>query len=461
MNLGFDLRLSQEQKLIMTMEMQQSIKLLQMSSYELLQHIDKELQENVVLEVENNLETPKDEIVDNELREYRELIRDMAMDNYNDRSYYKNEENDLVSPFNFISSKPTIKDYLREQVMHSNLDRRDEYICRYIVDNIDHRGYLDEKVTDGLIEELSISKDAAIRCIDIVQGLEPPGICARSLSECLIIQLRRKNIMNSYVEEIINNHLYELSKGKYQLIGKKLGVTAKMVQGYEDIIKKLEPKPTRGFFTGEEIGYLIPDVYIKKVSEEYVVLMNDNLLPNLIINNTYKEVINSSNDSVAIDYVKDKISSAMFLIKSIQNRKNTLCRVMEEIVKNQREYLDKGNNYIKPMAIKYIANSLNMHESTVGRAIRDKYVALHTGEIKRIKDLFTNSVNVLSQGISCVSVKDMIKNTIESEDKSKPLSDSAICKIVNEKGIDISRRTVAKYREELGIKASSQRKRLT
>lgn len=461
MNLGFDLRLSQEQKLIMTMEMQQSIKLLQMSSYELLQHIDKELQENVVLEVENNLETPKEEIVDNELREYRELIRDMAMDNYNDRSYYKNEENDLVSPFNFISSKPTIKDYLREQVMHSNLDRRDEYICRYIVDNIDHRGYLDEKVTDGLIEELSISKDAAIRCIDIVQGLEPPGICARSLSECLIIQLRRKNIMNSYVEEIINNYLYELSKGKYQLIGKKLGVTAKMVQGYEDIIKKLEPKPTRGFFTGEEIGYLIPDVYIKKVSEEYVVLMNDNLLPNLIINNTYKEVINSSNDSVAIDYVKDKISSAMFLIKSIQNRKNTLCRVMEEIVKNQREYLDKGNNYIKPMAIKYIANSLNMHESTVGRAIRDKYVALHTGEIKRIKDLFTNSVNVLSQGISCVSVKDMIKNTIESEDKSKPLSDSAICKIVNEKGIDISRRTVAKYREELGIKASSQRKRLT
>ncbi len=446
MNLGFDLRLSQEQKLIMTMEMQQSIKLLQMSSYELLQHIDKELQENVVLEVENNLETTKEEIVDNELREYRELIRDMAMDNYNDRSYYKHEEDDLVSPFNFISSKPTIKDYLREQVMHSNLDRQDECICRYIIDN--------------LMEELSISKDSAMRCVDIVQGLEPPGICARSLSECLILQLHRKNIMNNYVEEVINNYLYELSKGKYQLIGKKLGVSAKIVQECEDIIKKLEPKPTRGFFTGEEIGYLIPDVYVKKISDEYVVLMNDNLLPKLIINNTYKDVINSSNDSEAIDYVKDKISSAMFLIKSIQNRKNTLCKVMAEIVKNQEEYLDKGNNYIKPMTIKYIANSLNMHESTVGRAIRDKYVALHTGEIKRIKDLFTNSVNILSQDISSVSVKDMIKNIIESEDKSKPLSDSVICKLVNEKGIDISRRTIAKYREELGIKSSSQRKRL-
>ncbi|WP_346920948.1 RNA polymerase factor sigma-54 [Clostridium sp. UBA7339] len=460
MNLGFDLRLSQEQKLIMTMEMQQSIKLLQMSSYELLQHIDKELQENVVLEVENNLETTKEEIVDNELREYRELIRDMAMDNYNDRSYYKHEEDDLVSPFNFISSKPTIKDYLREQVMHSNLDRQDECICRYIVDNIDYRGYLDEKIIDNLMEELSIPKDSAMRCVDIVQGLEPPGICARSLSECLILQLHRKNIMNNYVEEVINNYLYELSKGKYQLIGKKLGVSAKIVQECEDIIKKLEPKPTRGFFTGEEIGYLIPDVYVKKISDEYVVLMNDNLLPKLIINNTYKDVINSSNDSEAIDYVKDKISSAMFLIKSIQNRKNTLCKVMEEIVKNQEEYLDKGNNYIKPMTIKYIANSLNMHESTVGRAIRDKYVALHTGEIKRIKDLFTNSVNILSQDISSVSVKDMIKNIIESEDKSKPLSDSVICKLVNEKGIDISRRTIAKYREELGIKSSSQRKRL-
>jgi RNA polymerase sigma-54 factor len=460
MNLGFDLRLSQEQKLIMTMEMQQSIKLLQMSSYELLQHIDKELQENVILEVESNLETPKEEVIDSELREYRELIKDMAMDNYSDRMYFKEEENDLVSPFNFISSKPTIKDYLKEQVMYSNLDKQDEIVCGYIIENIDQRGYVDEHIIENLIEELNLSEDIATRCVDIVQSLEPPGIGARSLNECLILQLHRKKIINSYIEEIINNYLYELSKGKYQLIGKKLGVVAKKVQEYEDIIKKLEPKPTRGFFTGEEIGYLIPDVYIKKISDEYIVLMNDNLLPNLIVNNTYRDVINSSNDTVAIDYVKDKISSAMFLIKSIQNRKNTLCRVMEEIVKNQKEYLDKGNNYIKPMTIKYIANSLDMHESTVGRAIRDKYVALHTGEIKRIKDLFTSSVNVLSQDISSVSVKDMIKNIIESEDKTKPLSDSSICEALNEKGIDISRRTVAKYREELEIKSSSQRKRL-
>ncbi|HAK42053.1 MAG TPA: RNA polymerase factor sigma-54, partial [Clostridium sp.] len=175
MNLGFELRLSQEQKLIMTMEMQQSIKLLQMSSYELLQYIDKELQENVILEVENNLEVHKEEAVDNELREYREVIRDMAIDNYNDKSYFKDEENDLVSPFNFISSKPTIKDYLRDQIMHSNLSKKDEMICRYIVDNIDHRGYLDENIIENLVEELNILKGTAIRCVDIVQDFEPSG----------------------------------------------------------------------------------------------------------------------------------------------------------------------------------------------------------------------------------------------------------------------------------------------
>lgn len=460
MNLGFDLRLSQEQKLIMTMEMQQSIKLLQMSSYELLQYIDKELQENVILEVENNLEVHKEEVVDNELREYREVIRDMAMDNYNDKSYFKDEENDLVSPFNFISSKPTIKDYLRDQIMYSNLSKKDEIICRYIVDNIDHRGYLDENIIENLVEELNILKDTAIRCVGIVQDFEPSGIGARSLSECLTLQLYRKNIINDYVEKIINNYLYELSKGKYQLIGKKLGITAKQVQECEDIIKELEPKPTRGFFTGEEIGYLIPDVYVKKISDRYIVLMNDNILPNLIINNTYKDVINNSHNTEAIDYVKGKISGAMFLIKSIQNRRNTLCRVMEEIVRNQEEYLNQGGNYIKPMTIKYIANSLGMHESTVSRAIRDKYVALHTGEIKRIKDLFTSSVNVLNEDISSVSVKDMIKSIIECENKAKPLSDSSICEVLNKKEIEISRRTIAKYREELGIKSSSQRKRL-
>ncbi|MEG0308215.1 MAG: RNA polymerase factor sigma-54 [Clostridium sp.] len=460
MNLGFDLKLSQEQKLVMTMEMQQSIKLLQMSSYELLQHIDKELQENVVLETENAVVDTKEYSVDNELKEYREIIKYLEFDNYNSRVYSQDDENEAISPFNFISDKPTLKDYLSDQLMYSGLNKEDEKVCRYIVDNIDHKGYLETTIIEDLVNELGIEEHMAMECLVIVQNLEPVGIGARSLSECLIIQLHKKNVKDSVLEKIINTYLVELSKSKYQFIGKALGISAKAVQEYEDVIKKLEPKPTRGFFTGEEISYVIPDVYIKKLDDNYIVVMNDSLLPKLVINNTYKEVINSGEDQVAVNYVKDKISSAMFLIKSIQSRKNTLCRVVEEIVKNQKEYFDGGDDFIKPMTIKSIAYSLDMHESTVSRAIRDKYVALSSGEVRSIKSLFTTYVNISNEELSSVNVKDMIKKVVSEEVKTKPLSDLSICNILNEKGIDISRRTVAKYREEVGIKSSSQRKRL-
>lgn len=459
-NLGFDLKLSQEQKLVMTMEMQQSIKLLQMSSYELLQHIDKELQENVVLETENAVVDTKEYSVDNELKEYREIVKYLEFDNFNSRVYSQDDENEAISPFNFISDKPTLKDYLSDQLMYSGLNKEDEKVCRYIVDNIDHKGYLETTIIEDLVNEFGIGEHMAIECLLIVQNLEPVGIGARSLSECLIIQLNKKNVKDSVLEEIINTYLVELSKSKYQFIGKALGISAKAVQEYEDVIKKLEPKPTRGFFTGEEISYVIPDVYIKKLDDNYIVVMNDSLLPKLVINNTYKEVINSGEDQVAVNYVKDKISSAMFLIKSIQSRKNTLCRVVEEIVKNQKEYFDGGDDFIKPMTIKSIAYSLDMHESTVSRAIRDKYVALSSGEVRSIKSLFTTYVNVSNEELSSVNVKDMIKKVVSEEVKTKPLSDLSICNILNEKGIDISRRTVAKYREEIGIKSSSQRKRL-
>ena len=294
----------------------------------------------------------------------------------------------------------------------------------------------------------------------IIQGLEPAGIGARHLSECLILQLKRKGIHNEVLENIIENYLYEISKGRYQQLGKILNIQPRQVQEYEDMIKELEPKPSRGFFTGEEIGYIIPDVYIRKLDEDYIVLMNESLLPRLTVNNTYKNVIEYSDDKATIEYVKEKINSAMFLIKSIENRKNTLCKVMEEVVKAQREYLEKGTDYLKPMTIKFIAQKLDIHESTVSRAIRDKYVALNSGEIKRIKNLFTSYVNVSNDEISADNVKNRIERIVEGEDKIKPYSDSVICKQLNEQGIDISRRTVAKYREELGIKSSPQRKRL-
>lgn len=461
MNMGFELKLTQEQRLIMTMEMQQSIKLLQMSSYELLQYIDKELQENVVLDIDNSYDKLKDyQGSSKQLNEYRGLIKYLEFDNYNSGSYYQEDYNEQLSPLNFISNTITLKDYLKDQIMYSNFEKDEEFICNYIIDNIDNRGYLDRTIVNDVADELKISNEIVLDCLKKIQELEPVGIGARSLSECLIIQLHRKGIYDEVLEVIINKYLYEVSKGRYRYIGKELNIKPFKVQEYADIIKDLEPKPSRGFFTGEEIGYIIPDVYIRKLDREYIVIMNDNVIPKLIINNTYRSVIENSSDKSTVNYVKGKINNALFLIKSIENRKNTLCKVMNEIVKVQKDYFDKGDKYLKPMTIRYIAQNLEMHESTVSRAIRDKYVALSNGEIKSIKSLFTNHMNFSNEDVSTNNVKSMITKIIEAEKKTKPLSDLAICESLNKNGVSISRRTVAKYREELGIKSSAQRRRL-
>lgn len=460
MNLDFQLTLTQEQKLVMTLQMQQSIKLLQMSSYELLQHIDKELQENVVLEIEGFKEDTISNNDRNEFKDYKDLIKYLEFDNYGSNFYYQDEDKESISPFNFISNKLTIKDYLKEQLIESNVKGNEYLICEYIIESIDNKGYLHENIIEDLSKELNIHENIGEKCLYIIQSLDPSGIGARNISECLLIQLKKKGIHDEVLEAIIQNYLELLSRGKYNTIAKELNIQPKEVQKYEDIIKTLEPKPTRGFFTGEDVSYVIPDAYIKKIDDEYVVLMNDTLIPRLGINNVYKSVINNDNDNTAVNYVKEKINSAMFLIKSIESRKNTLFRVIEEIIKVQIDYLNLGEQYLKPMTIKDIANSLEMHESTVSRAIRDKYVALHTGEIKRIKDIFTTHLNTTNEDISVVNVKTMIKDIILNEDKNKPLSDANICKVLNDKSIDISRRTVAKYREEMNIKSSAQRKRL-
>lgn len=460
MNLDLGLRLTQEQKLIMTMQMQLSIKLLQMSSYELLQHINKELQENIVLECsETNFESvdPSDE--KKELINYKELIKYLEFDEYSNGNYKTTGTEEEISPFNFISNKATLKDFLIEQLIEANIDEEKFKICRYIVDNLDNRGYLDYKTID-ICKNLLISIELFEECLAIVQSLEPCGVAARDLKECLLLQLDSKGIRDYYLEEIINEHLVLLSENKYAAIGKKLGITPLEVQRYGDLIKELEPKPSRGYFTGEETSYIIPDAYIRKIDDEYIILMNDNIIPKLNINNTYKDVINHSEDKVAVDYVKDKISSAMSLIKSIENRKTTLYKVIQEILNFQKDYFNYGDDYLKPMTIKAISIKLNLHESTVSRAIRDKYIALNNGNIKRIKDLFTNSLNYHNEDLSTLNIKNMIKEIVEKENKKKPLSDSSICELLNDKGLNISRRTVAKYREEVGIKSSSQRKRL-
>lgn len=459
MDLGFELSISQEQKLIMTHQMQLSIKILQLSSYELTKLVEKQLQENPLLEI-NYEETKKEESLEENLDEvlkYKNIIKNLQDDNYNYINNQHSEEE--VSPFNFICSKKSLKEYLLEQIMYLDEKEYIKCICNYIIEGIDERGYLAEDI-ESISKELKVSINLVIKALNIVQDLEPDGIGARDLIECLRIQCNKRGIKDEKIYNIIDNHLEDIAENKYSNIGKKLDISPKKAQMYGDFIKSLQPKPSSGFYTGEEVRYIVPDAYIKKIGREYVILMNESITPKLTINNLYKNIINNNEDEAAVEYVKEKLNSASYLIKSIEQRKSTIYRVLEKIIEIQREYFDKNKKHLKPMTLKEIAEELKVHESTVSRAIREKYIHTDKGIIK-IRNLFTTAIE--SKGnedsLSNIAVKNMIEKFIEEEDKKKPLSDQNIADRLKKKDVNISRRTVAKYREEMGIKSSMGRKR--
>ena len=460
MLMDFNLNLTQEQKLIMTQQMQLSIKLLQMSTYDLREYIEKEFSENPVLEAQ--YEDTKEVSKEQDRLEYKELVKYLESDNYGSQSYGEYDE-EGISPFTFISKPESLTDYLEGQILELPIDEYMRSVCSYMVECLDQKGYLDIK-KEELMNELDCSEETFNRALIVIQNLEPVGIGARDLKECLEIQLERKGENDPIVKEIIDNHLDDLADNRYQVIAKDLDITPKKAQDYGDLIKTLEPKPSRGFYTGDEVGFIIPDAEIRKIDGEFLILMKDGVLPMLSVNPLYKDILkDSTNDKEATEYVKEKIDKAMFLIKSIEQRKSTLHKVLQKILEKQKDYFEKGEKYLKPMTLKEIAEKLEMHESTISRAIRDKYILTSMGTIK-IKDLFVNSISNKEKSdgeedVTVINIKKVLEEVIKEEDKRKPLSDQAISEILKEKGMAISRRTVAKYREELGIKSSSKRKR--
>ncbi|NOW07584.1 RNA polymerase factor sigma-54 [Clostridium beijerinckii] len=463
MNLDYNMKMTQEQRLVLTQNMQQSIKLLQMSLHDLREYIDNEYSENPVLEVNEETSSYDDEQINRDVNiedkyDHKKLVEELYSDNYKDRSEtnYSNEE---VSPLNFIEKKVSLKEYLQEQLIEADIDQYMLDICNYIVESLDYRGYL-EISTRELAEELNISEEIVNRALEVVQALEPYGIGARNIKECLLIQSLKLNILDDTIEKIILNHLENIAENKYEVVAKDLNINPREAQRYGDLIKKLEPKPSRGFYTGEEVNYIIPDAEIKNVDGEFFILMNESVLPRLMINKTYRDVLRNNQDSETNTYVKEKINQALFLIKSIEQRKNTLYKVLECVVEKQNDFFKFGRQYIKPLTLKEVAEIINLHESTVSRAIKDKYVLTSYGTIK-IKDLFASGLSSNNnEDMATSKIKNEIKKIIEEENKSKPLSDQLISSMLVEKNMNISRRTVAKYREELGIKSSSARKRL-
>lgn len=458
MNMNFNLNLTQEQKLIMSHQMQLSISLLQMSSMELQEHIDKEVEENPVLEFSYD-DNDKENEADLKSRiAHKELIKYLEFDSYSHHDYQKNEDEE-ISQFSFVSEKKSLKHYLNEQLTDFNVNNFLKKVCKYIIDNLDDKGYLDISINE-IAEVLKIDIYVAAKALNFVQTLDPSGIAARDLKECLKLQLERRGIHEKELFLIIDNYLEDLAENRYVSIAKSLGIDLKKAQQYGDVIKSLQPKPSSGFYTGDEIKYIVPDAYIRKIGDCYHIIMNDDLIPKLCINNRYKQLLLQDSDKEAVNYIKDKLNSALFLIKSIEQRKSTIYRVLERVIELQKDYFDYGESGLRPMTLKDISQSIEMHESTVSRAIKDKYINTNRGTIK-IKDLFTAGISTGSnfEDISTTIIKKEIKELINKEDKSKPLSDQAICEKLNEIGMNISRRTVAKYREEMNIKASSKRRR--
>lgn len=457
MKLDLNVKMTQEQRLVMTQNMQQSIKLLQMSLHDLREYIGNEYSENPILEVNEESNSYENEMNEPQEIDHKKIIEEFYED-YRDNTekiYSKEEE---TSPLNFIEKSVSLKEFLYEQLGEINEDPYIINIAKYIIESLDLRGYLEIGI-DEIAQELNISQEDAEEALELVQELEPFGIGARNIKECLLIQSKKLNILDDIMKKMINEHLENIAANKYDLLGKVLNISPREAQRYGDVIKKLEPKPSRGFYTGDEVNYIIPDAEIKNIDGEFFIIMNEGVLPKLTISKTYKEILENNQDIETSTYVKDKINQAMFLIKSIEQRKNTLYKVLECLLIKQKEFFLKGREFIKPLTLKEVAEHIKMHESTVSRAVKEKYVLTSFGTIK-IKSLFASGVNNSNQDMATLQIKNIIKKVIDEENKNKPLSDQIISEMLAKEKIEISRRTVAKYREELGIKSSSMRKRV-
>lgn len=442
MKLNNRLDIVQSQKLVMTTQLKQSLDILNMSNLELEEQIKKDAQENPVLELERT-----------ESIDWGTFIK-KNIKNYNIKHYDLDNE---ITLENIIKYEINLYDYIKSQLVFLKLNKKEIKICEYIVDCLDIDGYLscDEK---HIIQELNIDEKYFYKCLKYIQQLEPIGIGARDLSECLLIQMENENIKDDILKSIIVEDLNLIGQNKIKLLSKKYNINMKKCLKYIEKIKEFDPKPGR-IYSNEKTIYVQPDVIVRKINDEFIVYMNDRDNFHISINNYYKNILNSNNlDEKSREFIKKKLNYALNLLKNIETRKSTILKIADVIVKKQKDFFNKGKKYIKPMKLKDIALDLGYHESTISRGINNKYMLTPYG-LFEFKYFFSKAIESEEEkGTSSRKVKNMIKELIDNENKLKPLSDDKICKLLKEEGITLARRTVAKYREEMNILSSSKRK---
>ena len=474
------LRLTQQ--LVMTPQLQQAIKLLQLSRLELVSTVQQELEENPVLEEsyeedlaeEGSHEDAPAEAIEVAAQSERESaaelperdpVPDMDWATYGEGQsspgpavIRDDEERPGVEAV--ATRRPTLQEHLEWQLQLSSFTELERSIASWILGNLDDDGYLRSSVEE-VARQAGASDDAVAATLTRIQRLDPPGVAARDLRECLLAQLDTLGVRDGLVRRMVDQHLPQLEKRDLRGIARDLGATLEAVAVAADVVAQLEPRPGRPF-GGDEPIYIVPDIYVHKLGDDYHIVMNEDGLPKLRINRLYRDVLAKSREvgKETRDYVQDRVRSALWLIKSIHQRQRTIYRVMESIVRYQREFFDKGIAHLRPLNLRDVADDIGMHESTVSRVTTNKYAHTPQG-IFELKYFFNSSINrVDGDAIASESVKDKIRQLISRENTRDPLSDQKLAELLKGSNIDIARRTVTKYREAMSILSSTRRRRV-
>lgn len=482
MTMNFELKMTQSHRMIITQELRQSIALLQLSAHELLDCIQEELTANPLLEIAEDdgeapasLDTGKEE--QDAVADYPEAETEAhAVNIYDIDTYTGNYPDDIefsaaylpMEPRyerktgfleNCLSQEKTLYDHLSLQLKISAISECRQLIGEYLIGNIDANGYLRDD-PDEHARYLGISLREIREVLTLIQSFDPPGVGACTLEECLLLQLRYGAAAPPHhAEKIIACCLPELAAGKYRRIARKLGISLEELQDALAFIRRLNPKPGACFGDGTEVSFITPDVVVEKINGQYVVA-NSGHLPRLVVNSFYRGMLRQSGDADVRGFIKKNLEGALWFIKSVEHRKKVIYQVGMEIVRVQEPFLEKGLHHLKPLNLKTVAAAIGVHESTVSRATANKYMQTPRG-LFPMKFFFPGSLDGEAGALyACASIKQALREFIENEDPVLPLSDHQLMERLCRQGIKISRRTVAKYREELEIPASFRRRSL-
>jgi RNA polymerase sigma-54 factor len=463
--LGLSTRLSQ--RLILTPSLQQAIKLLPLTTLELAEVLEQEVMENPLLEEVPQEQPSAEDLAQEEAKAERDdILKEIDVEKFfedylddGDHRRTRSAEVPELPPIeNTLTEQPDLYDHLMWQLHMSVSDELTLEIGDTIIQNLDADGLMRASV-DEIANLGPYPMEEVSKALDIVQGLDPAGVAARDLNECLRLQLKNLGLEGSPTDIMIRDYMKQLQSHQYPEIGRQMGLTPDEVSHHLEIIKRLDPKPGLKY-SPDRSTYVIPDVFVVKEGDDYKIVLNDDGLPKLRISPTYRRMLDVKEvgSEETRNYVKEKLRSALWLLKSVDQRQRTIYKVSESIIRHQRGFLDNGIAHLRPLVLRDVATDIGMHESTVSRVVANKYMHTPRGVFELRFFFHSGITSNMGEAISSVTIKDKIRKMIEAEDPYRPLSDSRIAELLGTDGLPLARRTVAKYREELRIPPSNLRK---